>query len=208
MGRGWYAAAAGVALAGCLSAPPASTDGDDGDDGGVADMDGALPACSAGKELFPLRAYNASPLDQSNACRIDGALADDGVEAGLDRFSSGPDSCAELDPTNADYGGCGCVGIDFGGLLPLASVTVRARWTPDACGYPCTTCSEGRMMAIFAGEEEGAYRFLGEVELFGDALAEYPVAIEQPTRFVAICRDWWGEDRADIAVESVHGTCE
>lgn len=189
--------AVALALAGCLDAPPSGT-------GGTADDSGPLE-CNPGDEMTPVSAYNASPAEPGNACDVDGALEPGGTEAGLDRFPG--TGCAPLDPTTTDYGGCGCVGVDFGEVLPLDTFTVRARWSPNACGAECVSCDEGRTMDIWAGEDPDSYRFIEHVVLDGDALTDYPLESGGPMRMVVVCRDWYGEDAPDVLVDWITGTC-
>jgi hypothetical protein len=200
VGARWARAAVVLALAGCLDAPPGGVSRD-------AAADATASTCGPGLQVAPQSTFNASPSDGQNACAIENALLADGQEAGLDLFGLTEDGCAPLAPDSGDYGGCGCVGADFGTVLPLATVTIRARWTSDACGSPCTVCDQGRTIDVWVGEIGGIYRFVNHVGLTGDALLDYPFVTGGPVRYVVVCRDWYSQESADVAVDSIAGTC-
>lgn len=201
MGARWPWCGAALVLASCLDAPPpAST-------GGITADAAVLADCEPGAELAPVAAVNAS-ANTANACQVDNVLAADGEEAGLDLFGLTQDDCASLSDDTTTFGGCGCVRVDFGAVLPLETVTVRARWSSNGCGYPCAACDDGRVMDVWAGDEVGAYQFLGNVALQGDLLDDYLFAVTADrARYVVVCRDWWGSDRPDVAVDSIRATC-
>jgi hypothetical protein len=194
-------AAVALAVAGCLDAPPTGVAVDAGE------LDAAPPVCAPGLAVRPVRAFNASTSSPGDACEIDGALEEGGSEAGLDRFAGGPD-CEPLSDDTTEYGGCGCVAVDFGAALPLQTITVKARWTPDACGMECVTaCDEGRTMDVWVGNDLDSYRFLNHTGLAGDLLLDYEMPTGGAVRIVVVCRDWFGDDAADVAVDSIGGTC-
>lgn len=170
----------------------------------------AAPRCPGGasfdgKSAFELTIEGGTGV----SCDVDDVLARDDKYAGLDRAKGAE---AMLDGKLVT----GCVGIELGGLVHLTGVKVRAGAVADACGAtPCSTssaegCGTGRSRTVFAGPSREALKRVGSsvvVEQAQDLVIAFADAGADVSTIVA-CREGWGSDRDDIAIDYLAGVCE
>ena len=190
--------------AGCLASPPPSRLADDG---GGGEADAASPAACIPGEVIPGTAFNASPVDSQSVCNIADAEMRDGAAAGLDRrFGELEMSCARWD---AEFGACGCIGLDLHDLYPVAEFNVRAQPVQMACTVGCFSdgCGDGHTFTTWTGTELGTYTLAGSVEMTSAAMTDYPMEVDGAVRYVVVCRDLWGEENDDVAVDSIEVIC-
>lgn len=197
-------AALACAAWGCLTSPPPSRLADD-PDGGTSD-DGGVLRCSPGDPIAG-EPFNASPVDPDSACAVENVLERDGEVAGLDRFFGDVDSACSI-WQEPELGACGCVGLDLGGIYPVSSFVVRAAPSADACGQSCSACGTGHTFTTWIGSTEGEYALARDITMAGDVLADYTVQVAADLRYVVVCRDVWGEERDDVAVDSLEVVCQ
>lgn len=185
-------------LAGCgriaFDSPPPEPD---------ADVPGS---CSSGEMLTPAT-FNASPVDQDDACNLSNALGRDGLLAGLDLIGPTATHCESFDGSTAE--GCGCLGLDLHAAFPVGRVHVFAAAVTAACGSPCTTqCGTGHTFGVWSGVAVGAYTHVTTVALTSTAITDYPVDIQATARYLLVCRDAWSAERDDVAVDDITIACQ
>ena len=89
----------------------------------------------------------------------------------------------------------------------MSRFIVRASPTANACGTPCAECGTGHTFSAWFGTEVGEYGGATEVTMTDDSLQDYVVQTEAELRFAVVCRDVWGEERDDVAVDSIEVLC-
>jgi hypothetical protein len=162
-------------------------------------------ACASGK-MKPVKAFSLF----GDTCHVDNLLASDDAWAGLDRNGS--------EDVRSDVGTVpvvSCAGVDFGAAMALDSVVVRAKAVGRACDYDCfstaTGCGTGRsMVVVLAAQLSGPFEnAIGDVILTGSFVDKrYDRPPTTPSvRYVFVCREVWGGERDDVAVDSIHGLC-
>jgi hypothetical protein len=158
-----------------------------------AAVDAAREACVP----TPVTVFDATPAGTcGTACTASNALASDGAWAGLDCAGTG---FSVIDGVNVTA----CIAADFGAVVNLDPVIVRARSIDNACGTACSTgCNTGDTMLVFYGSARGMYQYATAVTLVG-TFNDYPVMLGVAARYVVICRDGSGAARDDIAVDSI-----
>jgi hypothetical protein len=198
----------GILCGGCLASPPPSelVDPPAPDAQADGEADAAGESCTSGA-LVPGTAFNASPVDSLSACNVENAELRDDVAAGLDRrLSDLESSCSKWDEV---FGACGCVGLDLGGVYPVSEFLVRAQPVAMACTQPCTSgCGMGRFFTTWTGSEPGTYIVAENVMMLSDALTDYTIRVDRPLRYVVVCRDIWGEEKDDVAVDAIEVSCQ
>jgi hypothetical protein len=139
-------------------------------------------------------------------CNPEAALVDDGKFAGLDRIV-GDESIFDGEPVT------GCIGFEFGQVVRLAAVRVHAKPIASACGStPCsigtTGCGTGHTISMFGGLSRDTLE-KGDVVNNTDADDTYLAVFEgaRDVAIIAICREAWGAERDDMAIDSVAGVC-
>jgi hypothetical protein len=190
---------------GCLASPPPSELVDP--DGRGSPEDAGLPeTCTPGEHIAGT-AFNASPVDSQSACNVENVELRDDVPAGLDRrFGDLESSCSKWDEV---FGACGCVGLDLGALYPVSEFVVRARPVDKGCSQICTSgCGSGHFFTAWTGSQLGTYILAENVMMPSDTMADYTVGTDRALRYVVVCRDLWGEDRDDVAVDSIEVRCQ
>lgn len=131
-------------------------------------------------------------------CNVANAMATDGLWAGLD--------CSE--PTVLKYLDgwpvTGCIAADFGAVVDLDPIIVRARAVPNACGQPCVDeyCHTGDRMLVYYGTERGTYLYAREIT-FTPSFVDYSITLNVPARYIVVCREGFGAARDDLAVDSI-----
>jgi hypothetical protein len=125
-----------------------------------------------------------------------------GGYAGLD-FDGTPQEPGVIDNHSVT-----CVGAKF--VSALVEIVVRAESIGEACDHACGSgdCGTGDTARVFAGSA-GAYNYLGTLQLTA-VWTDYviPVPGGLPATEVLICRQGWGNSRDDVAVGSIHGSCQ
>ena len=128
---------------------------------------------------------------------MDLALAADDAYAGIDRTGAG---IGDID----GHGVTGCLGVDFGDVLPLGTVTLRARAVGNACAFGCGRgrCGTGRNLLVFAGAELGAYTFVAELWAT-DEPRDLAAQLPRPVRYVVACRSDKSPHRDDFEIDHI-----
>jgi len=145
----------------------------------------------------PVTVFDATPAGTcGSVCTASNALASDGAWAGLDCTGGGFSVIDGVDVT-------ACIAADFGAVVKLDPVIVRARSIDNACGTACSTgCNTGDTMLVFYGSARGLYQYATAVTLVA-TFNDYPIMLGIAARYVLICRDGSGPFRDDIAVDSI-----
>jgi hypothetical protein len=107
----------------------------------------AAPAyCDAGAgtdagvpRIMPVSAFNAGHPDYPHTCNIDNILVEDDAVAGLD-YAMGPLPPDDVKPitTIDNTKVTGCIGVDFGAVIAIDHLLVRARSIRDSSRTACT----------------------------------------------------------------------
>jgi hypothetical protein len=158
-----------------------------------AAVDAAREACVS----TPVTVFDATPAGTcGSVCTASNALASDGAWAGLDCTGGGFATIDGVDVT-------ACIAADFGTVVNLDPVIVRARSIDNACGTACSTgCNTGDAMLVFYGSTLGVYQYATAVTLVA-TFNDYPVTLGIAARYVLICRNGSGQFRDDVAVDSI-----
>jgi hypothetical protein len=143
--------------------------------------------------------FDATPAGGCGAtCNLSSALTTDGAAAGLD--CEDPSTAVLIDSINVTA----CVAADFGAVVNLDPVTIRARAVANACGRACTDefCNTGNTMIVFYGNARGVYQWAREV-LITRSFADYSLSVNVAARYVVVCRGGSGSHRDDVQVDSI-----
>lgn len=192
-----------VAIAGCGRVAFDDVEAMGGDAGEMGDTGGMGDATPCA--ITPT-AFLASPIIPTSACNPDGILVpEDGQVAGLDLLGNG-DDCAFWDGSSA----CGCVGLDLGGEYAISHVVLRAAPVSEACSRPCGNgeCDTGHTFPVYITTDQTTYTWAGEVRFGGRAFADYTIQVQARARYILACRDAWGANRDDVAVDALTAFCE
>lgn len=194
-------AAALLLSAACLSPPdaamPPPRDGDPG----------VVGSCVAGELIAGAVPFDPGP-NPADSCGLDNVLERDALTTGLDR-----DPSSDCEEWSDGSEACSCVGLDLGAIMPVASFTVVAGTTGDACGlFECLDeedgCGSGHDFTAWYGAELDEHIHAADRALEdGSELAEHVIEVGAGARYVAVCRNGWGEGRDDVAVDAIEVEC-
>lgn len=147
----------------------------------------------------PTAAFDATPAGGCGAtCNLSAALATDGAAASLD--CDDPSSAVLIDSVYVTS----CVAADFGAVVNLDPVTIRARAVANGCGRACDDglCNTGDVMLAFYGTARGVYQWARDI-LITRSFADYMLNLNVAARYLVVCRGGSGASRDDVQIDSI-----
>jgi hypothetical protein len=167
----------------------------------------ASEPCKPGSETFAIDAFDVTPSEAGAACDIANVLDEDGSMTGI---AGGSGAVATIAGQKVN----GCVGVEFGESIVLASLVMRMRPVSGACGHACTEggsegCGTGWKIGIFVGPSFDKLQYLQQLSLTTKDVFEYRVAVHRTynARFAVVCREATPETGDDVAIDSISGLC-
>jgi hypothetical protein len=165
-----------------------------------------LASCTSGAHLPPLAALNTSLSDPADACSVDSILALDGLTAGVDRSTTIAACPDTWDVVNAS---CGCVAADLGASYLVRTVSMWVAPVTQACGTACTTaCGTGHDFSAFVADDIAMPTKIQTVTYDGPALGQIDIDVTRSVRYIMICRQGWGPNRDDFAIDYMEAICQ
>lgn len=164
--------------------------------------------CSPGDRTFAIDAFDTTPADEAGAaCDVGNLLDEDGSVTGIAASGGGKATLVGREVN-------GCIGVEFGEGIVLASLTMKMGQTSGMCGHACTEggkdgCGTGGKVQIFVGPSFDKLEWLQQLTLTQRDLHEYSVAVHRSyaARFAVICREATPETGDDVAIDVVSGLC-
>lgn len=163
--------------------------------------------CKTGEQTFAIDAFDVTPSEEAGgACDVDKILDEDGAITGL-AAGSGKATLVGHDVN-------GCVGVEFGEGIVLASLIMKMRAVSGMCGHSCTEggkegCGTGWKVGIYVGPSFDDVEYLQQLSLTTKDTFEYRVAVHKTyaARVAVICREATPATGDDIGIDLVSGLC-
>ena len=164
--------------------------------------------CTAGNATYGIDAFDMTPDGAGAVCDVPNVLDDDGNVTGL---ASAGDGKATLKGHDVN----GCVGVQFGDKIVLASLKMKMRPSTAICGHQCTEggndgCGTGWKLDIYVGPTFDELQWLQQLPLTQKDFFEYGVTVHSSYKanVAVICREATAGTGDDVAIDAIWGVCD